>query len=177
MRESVIQDELKSTFDRGEIKKREGKYEYLEVQTVVQRLNDILGYDGWDFTIMEREQTEQELIVFGSMVVRGEEGSVTRMQCGRKRIAFKRGSDIPMDLGNDWKSAIGDCIKKCATLFGVGLYIKDDAPYGGADNNSGRRQPQQQQSRQEPNEPSQPACEVDEVKEMQASLSQVEKKF
>ena len=177
-----IQSELEKPFDAAQIKKRENKYEYLEIQDVVQRLNTVLGYDGWDFSILEREQTDKELIVFGAMVLRGEHGSVTKMQCGRKRIIFQKGSTIPMDLGNDWKSAIGDCIKKCATLYGVGLYL----PEGTNDSYSGFSEYNQPDTGQKPpRKPNQPspsdapatdAADVDEMGTMKNEALGLEKK-
>jgi len=121
-----IQEELDAMFDRGQVKKREGKYEYVEIRPVIQRLNDVLGYSGWSFKVTSTAETNLTLMVWGEMTVHTNDQDATRMQCGRKAIAFKKNSDVPLDIGNDWKSATSDCIKKCATLFGVGLYLSDD---------------------------------------------------
>lgn len=123
-----IQEELESTFAEGtEVKKREGKYDYVEIRPVVQRLNDVLGYDGWSFVISERFESEKTVIVFGDLTVYREDGTpVVKMQSGRKKIAYKKNSDDLLDIGNDWKAAISDCLKKCASLIGVGLYLSEN---------------------------------------------------
>ena len=179
-----IQDELEKPFDASQIKKREGKYEYLEIQDVIQRLNMVLGYDGWEFAVVEREKTDKELIVFGELRVRGEHGIISKMQCGRKKIIFPKGSDVPLDLGNDWKSAIGDCIKKCATLFGVGLYLTDEATDSFNDFSDYNRpipkeeQPQKpkQASRPQTASASQASDDVDEIGTMKNEALGLEKK-
>lgn len=33
------------------------------------------------------------------------------------------GSPVPLDIGNDFKSATTDCMKKCASLFGIGADV------------------------------------------------------
>ena len=45
-----------------------------------------------------------------------------------RQIKRHRNTGAPLDIGFDLKSAATDCLKKCATLVGVGLYLtrKDD---------------------------------------------------
>ena len=136
MSDNIIKEELESKFERGQVKKREGKYEYVELRPVVQRLNDALGYDGWSFRVTDTAEADKMLMVWGELTVHGDTHDAVRMQCGRKSVIFRRDSDEPLDIGNDWKAATSDCIKKCATLLGVGLYLGDDEyqPESGNDN-------------------------------------------
>ena len=41
----------------------------------------------------------------------------------RKVIDEYTGSPIPLDIGNDFKAATTDCMKKCASLFGIGADV------------------------------------------------------
>jgi hypothetical protein len=68
-----------------------------------------------------------------------------REQWGSQKIKRGRGNGTILDLGFDFKGATTDCLKKCATLVGVGLYLtrKDEAPQ-----RQQRRQPQQQRQGQ-----------------------------
>ena len=82
----------------------------------------------WDFSIITDEATALEMAVkTKSVVVRGRLTitnpstgvSVTREQYGRKDVAFKKGTNEPMDFGNDMKAAASDALKKCASQFGL----------------------------------------------------------
>lgn len=41
------------------------------------------------------------------------------MQNGRADIKYKKGSTEALDLGNDYKASATDCLKKCASKFGI----------------------------------------------------------
>ena len=40
-------------------------------------------------------------------------------QCGSKKIAYKKGTNEPIDIGDDHKSAVTDGLKKALSLIGV----------------------------------------------------------
>ncbi len=54
---------------------------------------------------------------------------VVRQQFGSAKIKRSRSNGAPLEIGYDLKAAATDCLKKCATLIGVGLYLtrKDEA--------------------------------------------------
>ena len=113
---------LSQPFDRAFVKQREGrggkKLDYLETATVIARLNEVLGPDGWSFRILERFQMEDELIVRGELRLNG----VCHQQFGASKITRDRDGNI-ISLGDDFKAAASDTLKKTATLYGVGLEL------------------------------------------------------
>jgi hypothetical protein len=50
------------------------------------------------------------------------------MQFGNKDIICKKGTDIPLSIGNDLKAAATDALKKCAAELGIAadIYNKQD---------------------------------------------------
>ena len=104
-----------------------GKWKYVKSADVVVALNTTFG-GFWDFSIITDEATALEIAVkTKSIVVRGkltitnpDTGvSVSREQYGRKDVAFKKGTNEPLDFGNDMKAAASDALKKCASQFGL----------------------------------------------------------
>jgi len=47
-------------------------------------------------------------------------GNVVKTQFGSSKITRAKGSGEPISLADDYKAAATDCLKKCATMFGVG---------------------------------------------------------
>jgi hypothetical protein len=104
-----------------------GTWKYVKAADVILALNTTFG-GFWDFSIITDEATALEMAVkTKSVVVRGRLTitnpstgvSVTREQYGRKDVAFKKGTNEPMDFGNDMKAAASDALKKCASQFGL----------------------------------------------------------
>ena len=128
---------------------------YVDGETVISRLNDALGFDGWSFEVKDIKVLEDEVWALGRLTVYGTDRDVIREQAGGQIINRKRGipatparpaqerdGDRPaipaveaqpavkgdiIELANDIKGAVTDCLKKCATLVGVGLYLYDPA--------------------------------------------------
>ncbi len=105
---------LEKRFTPAEIKQRDGGYgevvDYLEGATVIQRLNEAFNGE-WSFEIVEHLIQEKEVLVSGKLTA----GGITKTQYGNK--------EREKSIGDDLKAAATDCIKKCATLFGIGLHL------------------------------------------------------
>lgn len=97
---------------------------YVDGETIVSRLNDVLGYDGWSFEVGQINVLEREVWATGRLTVYTGERTIVREQAGGQIINRTRAGEI-VELGNDIKGAVTDCLKKCATLVGVGLYLYD----------------------------------------------------
>ena len=74
-----------------------------------------------------------EVIVKGRLTCRSNGRTIVKTQYGNKEIMYKRGTDaqgnrIPLSIGNDFKSASSDCLKKCASEIGIAqdIYNKED---------------------------------------------------
>jgi len=152
---------LREKFSDKLIKHRKGARDkdlaYIEGHEVIARLNEIQNND-WEFHILDHEIIENVIFVRGRLTIAG----VSREQYGVKPISFitkdkfvsvknedpvkdkgskkKRGPKkrvkqhirIIEDIGSDMKAATTDCLKKCASLFGVALHLygKDETPVG-----------------------------------------------
>ena len=111
------------------IKERPGKgggtWSYINVIYITKVLNLTFGWD-WDFEIVDEQILKTQVVVKGRLTCRVKGTEITKMQYGRKDIVFKKGTDEPLDIGNDFKSASSDALKKCASLIGIASDI-----YGG----------------------------------------------
>lgn len=99
---------------------------YIPVSEVINRLNKVLGADRWSFTIQkyERDAADPDFIV---AMVRidyhvSEYLTITREGIGGQRIKRTKAGQI-VDLGDEFKGAISDALKKAAQTLGVGLYL------------------------------------------------------
>lgn len=99
------------------------KVSYVEGGYVVSRLNAIFSPAGWDFKIIERGQTERkldkgsdgEVWVYGELTIidHAKGYRVTKGQYGQHPVH----SSVP--IGDAYKAATTDALKKCASLFGI----------------------------------------------------------
>ena len=105
------------------IKQRPGKggrtFRYVEGGYVVARLNEIFSPIGWDFSIIDERVEKNEVVVRGKITVKDYKRgySVSKTQYGTK----ERNAGVP--LGDTLKAAATDCLKKCASLFGIALDV------------------------------------------------------
>lgn len=94
---------------------------YIPVSEVIVRLNDVFGVTGWSYTIVKcsRDTLDPDfLVAHVCMTV----GNITRDGVGGQKIKRMKSGDI-VDLGDEYKGAVSDALKKAAQSFGVGLYL------------------------------------------------------
>ena len=97
---------------------------YVDGEMVISRLNEVLGLAGWAFEVGQIQVLDKEVWATGKLTVYTRDGAVVREQAGGQIINRTRAGEI-IELSNDIKGAVTDCLKKCATLVGVGLYLYD----------------------------------------------------
>src|SRR5437867_7299381 len=118
---------LERPFAPEQIKRRQGTngdvLDYIEGCAVIQRLNECFDAE-WIFDIQEHRVYDDEVVVLARLTAQG----VSKSQFGKSRITRSKKDNSIISLGDDLKAAATDCIKKCATLFGVGLHLYFDAP-------------------------------------------------
>jgi len=119
---------LSEPFAANLIKQRKGnfgkKLDYAEAITVVHRLNDVLEGQ-WSFTIVGYRIEAEEVIVHGELKIADE----VHQQFGGSSITRNAETGVILSLADDLKAAASDALKKCASAFGVGLYLyKDTSP-------------------------------------------------
>jgi hypothetical protein len=118
---------LERPFAPEQIKRRQGTngdvLDYIEGCAVIQRLNESFNAE-WIFEVQEHRVFDDEVVVLGKLTAQG----VSKSQFGKSRITRSRKDNSIVSLGDDLKAAATDCLKKCATLFGVGLHLYFDVP-------------------------------------------------
>lgn len=103
---------------------------YIPVSEVINRLNRVLGVDRWSSEIIrcERDALDPDFIVAHVRLnVRttsssGFESQIWKDGFGGQKIKRTRTGDI-VDLGDEFKGAVSDALKKAAQQLGVGLYL------------------------------------------------------
>jgi len=120
---------------RQYIREREGKggqkWRYVTVGYIKKVLNLMFGFD-WDFEIVSEQIVGGSVVVKGKLTCRSNGKEIVKMQFGSKEIMYKNDyvdngkggktkvkTDQPLDIGNDFKAAASDCLKKCAADIGI----------------------------------------------------------
>lgn len=107
---------LTAPFPQSAIKSRAGgggkQLSYVETHTVIHRLNAATG-NCWNFSILRESMEGNLLVCHGELTL---PGLGSRQAIGVQLITEKGGEDLR-------KGAASDSIKKCSTLFGVGLEL------------------------------------------------------
>lgn len=100
---------------------------YIPVSEVINRLNKVLGVDKWDFFVQscERDSHDPEFITAKVRIcwnIDGKNDAVYKEAIGGQKIKRNKKGEI-VDLGDDFKGAVSDALKKAAQMLGVGLYL------------------------------------------------------
>jgi hypothetical protein len=106
-----------------------GTWDFVSGSYVKKVLNFISGFN-WDFEVMESQLLLEcgQVVILGKLTIRLKGQQIVKMQYGRSDIKFRRNTKIPLDVGNDFKAASTDALKKCASELGVAadIYGKQD---------------------------------------------------
>ena len=122
-------EELSKPFDKKLLKtlsKGGANLTYVPVSEVIARLNDVLGLDGWSYKIIERwwcgekEGWPVTVMAHVQLTIHGPNGTSYRDGIGGVTVKFAK-SGQPIDLGDEWKGAVSDALKKAAQAAGVAL--------------------------------------------------------
>jgi hypothetical protein len=110
---------------------------YIPVSEIINRLNKIIGVEKWSFQIIQcgRDTVDTDFVTAHVRITALMENptdnqvmTVIRDGIGGQKIKRNKQGAI-MDLGDEFKGAISDALKKAAQTLGVGLYLArtDDA--------------------------------------------------
>jgi len=125
----IIMQRTPRTYVKTRPAKGGGTWEYVTGGYVKKCLNLMFGWD-WDFEILDEKILIEsgEVVVKGKLTCRSNGKTIIKTQYGNKDIMFKKGTKIPLSIGNDMKSACTDCLKKCASELGIAsdIYNKED---------------------------------------------------
>ncbi len=124
-------DELSLPFPREvekQLKKGGTSLTYIPISEVINRLNRVIGIANWGSEVVSvgRDQHDPDYIVAHVVLsARFGEKVVAKAGFGGTKIKRMKSGDI-VDLGDDYKGAVSDAIKKAAQQFGIGLYLARD---------------------------------------------------
>ena len=111
-----------------------GQWTYIKSSYVRKVLDAVFGFN-WNFEVettlseaFEIAKLTKMCVVKGTLTGKvhldGEWLEITKTQFGRSEVKFRKDNpDQPLDFGNDMKAATSDCLKKCASLFGIGADV------------------------------------------------------
>lgn len=98
---------------------------YIPVSEVIARLNRCFGVTNWSTEIIkcERDTLDPDFIVAHVRLSVGDRGwGVSKDGFGGQKIKRTKTGEI-VDLGDEFKGAVSDALKKAAQQFGIGLYL------------------------------------------------------
>lgn len=99
-----------------------GKWKFVSAGYVKKCLNIMFGWD-WDFEVISEQILFNQVLVKGKLTCRTNGKEIVKMQFGKKEIVYKKGTQDPLDIGNDFKAASSDALKKCAAELGIAADI------------------------------------------------------
>lgn len=130
-----------------------GQWTYIKSSYVRKVLDSVFGFN-WSFDIettlaeaFEIAKSTKMCVVKGTLTGRvkddGQWIEIKKTQFGRAEVKFKKDSVDLLDFGNDMKAATSDCLKKCASLFGIGADVYEAGEFmeieiTGSDENTNR---------------------------------------
>jgi len=126
--EKELRTRLAQPFPESYIRQRKGSFgktlNYLAASAVIERLNDCFDNE-WTFVIVTHEVlVTGEVLVHGRLTALG----ISKDAFGRGQQAVNRDTGEVISAADAYKSAVSDCIKRCARLLGVGAYLYSDDP-------------------------------------------------
>ena len=116
-----------------QVKKGGASLTYIPISEVITRMNRIFGPCGWSHTVVscERDKNDPEWVIAHVRVDVYDEGATSMFHTshagfGGTKIKRTKSGDI-LDLGDEFKGAVSDALKKACQHLGVGLYLARDA--------------------------------------------------
>ena len=118
---------------KNEIRVRQGRggaqLKYTDGAYVIRTLNQAFGWD-WDFVADNEELLLNngqpfEVKVRGILTVRLNGQAVTKTQFGCQPIEMLKNGQAPVSIGDCYKGAATDALKKCASMLGIALDLYD----------------------------------------------------
>ncbi len=114
---------LTRDFPPEQIKQRPGRggktLNYIETYNVIKRLNEAFSYQ-WNWQILNTITGTEYICCHGKLIVKIEDEIIIKEAFGSKNIQKNS------FLGDDYKAAASDALKKAASLLGIGVYLYHD---------------------------------------------------
>lgn len=101
---------------------------YIPISEVIARLNNVIGVENWSSEIVScgRDPLDPHWVIAHVRVTaRIEEKVVTKDGVGGQQVKMTKAGQI-LDLGDEFKGAMSDALKKAVQQLGIGLYLARD---------------------------------------------------
>jgi len=124
---------LTQATDPSDIRYRQGrggrKFPYTDTAYVIRTLNLSFNWN-WDFVVDNEDvfyvnEKPFEVKCRGRLTVRMAGNEITKTQFGCQPIEFLQDKETPVSVGDAFKGAASDALKKCASLLGIALDLYD----------------------------------------------------
>jgi hypothetical protein len=105
------------------VNKAKGGLTYVPVAEVIARLNRVLGVTGWNTQVVDtwREPDHADWVLARvKLTVYIGDRTVEREGVGGQQVKYRKTGDV-VDLGDEYKGAVSDALKKAAQSLGVAL--------------------------------------------------------
>jgi hypothetical protein len=103
---------------------------YIPISEVIARLNKVIGLGNWSSEIISigRDATDLDWVVAHVRLTVTLDGvTISKDGVGGQQVKYTKAGKV-LDLGDEFKGAMSDALKKAAQQLGVGLYLaRDDA--------------------------------------------------
>ncbi len=115
-----------------------GEWEYVTGGYMKKVLNLMFGWD-WDFEVLSKEIAFGEVVVLGKLTCRSGGKQIIKTQFGNKEVIYKKQpanskeEKQPLSIGNDYKAACTDALKKCAAEIGIAADIYNKLDFNEVD--------------------------------------------
>jgi hypothetical protein len=116
------------------IYERRGKggrnFKYVKASYVKTVLNYLFAYN-WSFEVKHQEYNAQakQCLVLGRLTCHINGVTIIKEQFGRADVKMLRSGAGLVDLGNDFKAAASDALKKCAAELGIARDVYSDEEF------------------------------------------------
>lgn len=98
---------------------------YVPIAEVIARLNRVIGVDNWSTEIVDtwREPDHPDWVLARvRLTITIGEKTITREGVGGQQVKHKKNGDV-VDLGDEYKGAYSDALKKAAQSLGIALEL------------------------------------------------------
>ena len=120
--EQAVSNLVRGKTPKSAIMKRQARggmtVDYVPGWYMVDQLNALFNYK-WDFDIVEQGIfNNKQVWVKGKLTAHTSQGDIVKMAFGGSDIKTSKDGTV-IDIGDDFKAAATDAMKKAATLFGI----------------------------------------------------------
>ena len=97
---------------------------YIPVGEVIMRANEVLGFD-WSYEVVDTFKDGDWITAHVRLTITTDDTITSRDGFGGQKVKYTKSGDA-VDLGDEYKGAVSDALKKAFQSFGVGLYLARD---------------------------------------------------